>query len=416
MRSRVLTVGQQTNAKLHANNAYYTNYFPALPSQKKKKKKLWQLDYTAWKVHLTAIYRQTPTISKSTTGPRMTPEAIVHHGAELSGLPVSLVQKIVQEIWETKGTSITIRTYSSNMQREKVTTSRYRERKKTSRHSDVWKWWSDHLQRRYCRTLLLPEMYRMAQIACLPDRLSRELQFPIFSDKASEEKFWRRTGYRIHNRRQNYDRPKKILTSDPHPKRDRKILWIALSTIVTRMLLMVTIPIRQRGKKAPTEKLAASRIWNTSRRGTCNPKRAVQIIMNRSSWWIESGSIWKARWMWHSRPELRTILISWLVLNGLACHYTKASKLYKLSPFEQWDSHDGTGTDMTRKFLRMIIDAKVFRIFDVEEVPFYRRPAQYLTASMAAAGFNDKEAKIALDKLQIFPAILAPQMQWPSPI
>lgn len=48
----------------------------------------------------------------------------------------------------------------------------------------------------------------------------------------------------------------------------------------------------------------------------------------------------------------------------------------------------------------MIIDAKIFRIFDVEKVPFYRRLAQYLAAAMVAAGFNEKEAVTALNKLQ----------------
>lgn len=43
----------------------------------------------------------------------------------------------------------------------------------------------------------------------------------------------------------------------------------------------------------------------------------------------------------------------------------------------------------------MIIDAKIFRIFDIEKVPFYRRPAQYLAVGIEAAGFNNKEAVTA---------------------
>lgn len=61
-------------------------------------------------------------------------------------------------------------------------------------------------------------MYRL----CLPENIPDYGSSPLFSLRRENEKFWRRTGYELHQYRSNYDKLKKIKASDPHPKRDRK--------------------------------------------------------------------------------------------------------------------------------------------------------------------------------------------------
>ena len=65
---------------------------------------------------------------------------------------------------------------------------------------------------------IIAGMYRL----CLPENIPDYGSSPLFSPRRENEKFWRRTGYELHQYRSNYDKLKKIKASDPHPKRDRK--------------------------------------------------------------------------------------------------------------------------------------------------------------------------------------------------
>lgn len=66
---------------------------------------------------------------------------------------------------------------------------------------------------------LVCDMHRL----CLPSNIeSGNGSSPVFSDNEPQEKFWRRTGYRLHDYKANYDKLKALPASDPRPKRDRK--------------------------------------------------------------------------------------------------------------------------------------------------------------------------------------------------
>lgn len=63
---------------------------------------------------------------------------------------------------------------------------------------------------------LVAEMHRL----CLPVNIRDGYgSSPVITDPKSQEKFWRRTGYRLHHYKENYN---KLPTSDPRPKVDGK--------------------------------------------------------------------------------------------------------------------------------------------------------------------------------------------------
>lgn len=65
-------------------------------------------------------------------------------------------------------------------------------------------------------TTLVAEMHRLCLSVSIRDGYGSS---PVFTDSKSQEKFWRRTGYRLHHYKENYD---KLPTFDPRPKGDGK--------------------------------------------------------------------------------------------------------------------------------------------------------------------------------------------------
>ncbi|KAL2009441.1 hypothetical protein VTN00DRAFT_5248 [Thermoascus crustaceus] len=105
------------------------------------------------------------------------------------------------------------------------------------------------------------------------------------------------------------------------------------------------------------------------------------------------------------------ILISRLEMNRRANLYTRALGIYKLPPIEEWNQLRGYRTEVYsyrtfRRFFQLVIDSCLFHL-DVpagtkarKYGPYYRKPAQYLAAAMATAGYDKKEVRTAIEKLK----------------
>lgn len=98
-------------------------------------------------------------------------------------------------------------------------------------------------------------------------------------------------------------------------------------------------------------------------------------------------------------------MVSQLVLNKLASQYAKALGLHKLPPIEEWDASEGKHAqtctiDMFNRFTRILMDSRIFHIFDKQTSSFYRRPALYLAASMGSAGYNESDVMVAINTLR----------------
>lgn len=103
--------------------------------------------------------------------------------------------------------------------------------------------------------------------------------------------------------------------------------------------------------------------------------------------------------------ELRNVLVSQLVLNKLANQFAKALGLHKLPPIEEWDASEGKHAqtftiDTFNRFTRILMDSRIFHIFDKQTSPFYRGPALYLVASMGSAGYNESDVMVAINTLR----------------
>lgn len=244
-------------------------------------------------------------------------------------------------------------------------------------------------------TAIVSDMNRL----CLPENIPAYGSTPVFSDKASEEKFWKRTGYQLHDYKKNYASLKKIPPSDPHPKRNRAKF---VDGFVDDSHPDVVVWRQRHPMVIDVDYPDATAGYGSTRRGI-QSRQNMQYLISRymqsqkgsTEYYENKVAMHRIRAYMRGNldvagiQELRTMIISRLGLNNLACQYAKALGLYKQPSIEDWDARDGTGEDC-RNFLKMIMESRIFRKFDDGKVPFYRRPAQYLAAAMAAAGFNTR--------------------------
>lgn len=105
------------------------------------------------------------------------------------------------------------------------------------------------------------------------------------------------------------------------------------------------------------------------------------------------------------------ILIARLEMNRRANLYARALGIYKLPPIEEWNQLRGYRTEIYsyrtfRRFFQLVIDSHLFHP-DIpagtkarKYGPYYRKPAQYLAAAMATAGYDKKEVKEVIEKLR----------------
>lgn len=102
---------------------------------------------------------------------------------------------------------------------------------------------------------------------------------------------------------------------------------------------------------------------------------------------------------------LRKLLVHRISLNRIANQYALALGLYKLPEIEDWDVWDGIhskfySNQTFNRWVREILDSRIFHIFENQPGPFYRRPVQYLAAGMGAAGYSDNDVANAIQTLQ----------------
>ncbi|KAL2001654.1 hypothetical protein VTN02DRAFT_1488 [Thermoascus thermophilus] len=260
------------------------------------------------------------------------------------------------------------------------------------------------------------EMYR----PCLPEDIPAYGSTPVFSDADNqEEELWPRTGYDIHAYRANYDRLRRLPASDPHPhpQRDRTRFNASHPDVVAWKqrhpgLLDEDYPEATAGYGGTIRGLHST--------GSLN--YLVRLYLNSRPGGMEVS---EHRLMMHlirplynnSRPindaykrGLRRVLLTRLELNHRANSYARALNLYKLPPIERWDAARGYRTESYdyatfRRLFTLVSDAHIFHLDPAENMrvrygPYYRKPAQYLAAAMAAAGYDANDAAAAVDRIR----------------
>lgn len=96
------------------------------------------------------------------------------------------------------------------------------------------------------------------------------------------------------------------------------------------------------------------------------------------------------------------MLTARLALNDLVGQYRSALGLEKLPPFEEWNvlgfRKALPGLD---RFARILTDAGILRVIPSRVLRYsYRRPAQYLAAEMATAGYTEADVYDANERLK----------------
>lgn len=100
---------------------------------------------------------------------------------------------------------------------------------------------------------------------------------------------------------------------------------------------------------------------------------------------------------------LRKLLI--YRISQVANQYAPALGFYKLPAIEDWNAQDGLhskfyDTQTLNRWVRTILESRIFHTTEHQPGPFYRRPVQYLAASMGAAGYGDKDVENVITRLQ----------------
>ncbi|KAF5857449.1 hypothetical protein ETB97_005763 [Aspergillus alliaceus] len=259
-------------------------------------------------------------------------------------------------------------------------------------------------------TQISAEMNRL----CLPANITAFYgSSPVFSDRESQEKFWRRTGYSLHDYQTNFDKLHTIPPSDPHPKRDRK-RFSADSTDGTHPDILAW---EQRHQGVIDEDYPeATGGYGATSRGLVAPG-SMRYLINR---YLrakprleapEHKALW-GRWRMYNKDQLsheqkvalRRELLVYLHMNTMVNQYTMVLGLYKLTNIESW-TLASTAREYDRDTFGDVSDAIArSRILHIEppnklRAHYHRKPSQYLAASMLLAGYNKWDVEEAIAKL-----------------
>ncbi|KAL1998680.1 hypothetical protein VTN02DRAFT_5758 [Thermoascus thermophilus] len=116
--------------------------------------------------------------------------------------------------------------------------------------------------------------------------------------------------------------------------------------------------------------------------------------------------------------RLQRALVARLAMDRRANLYAGALGLYRLPPIEAWDAssprgrspggrgyHTASGSYYSyrtfRAFVRMLVESGLFQPVGEYYGPhYYRRPAQYLAAAMAAAGYDREDVRRGIERLE----------------
>ena len=258
-------------------------------------------------------------------------------------------------------------------------------------------------------TAILAEMLRL----CLPVNIPAYGSTPVFTDaEGKTEKFWKRTGYELHNYMRNYQKLRKIAASDPHPKRNRK--KFDANFIDDKDPDVVAWHERHPGVFDP-EFPEATAGYGGSRRGLdskSNLKFLIRAFLNTRPGPEEQDHrlmLRAIRAFINGRMDsqrqliLRQQIIGRLHLNECANQYAHALELCDMPPIEKWTPDDSVNSGMEqfetfRLWTRLVVDS---HLLPAEKLPgpYYRKPAQYLAWAMIKAEKNEAELKEALEAI-----------------
>ncbi|KKK19894.1 hypothetical protein AOCH_000198 [Aspergillus ochraceoroseus] len=249
---------------------------------------------------------------------------------------------------------------------------------------------------------------------CLPANITTFYgSSPVFSDRESQEKFWRRTGYNLYDYQTNFDRLQTIPPSDPHPKRDRKrssadsidgthpdiLAWEQRHPGV----IDEDYPEATGGYGATSRGLVAPHSMRYLINQYLKAKPRLEAPEHRALW---------ARWRMYIKGQLsheqkvtlRRELLACVQMNTMVNQYTKILGLYKLANIESW-TLASTAREYDRDTFGDISDTIArSRLLHIKppnkrSVHYHRKPSQYLAASMLLAGYNKWDVEEAIAKL-----------------
>ncbi|KAE8341464.1 hypothetical protein BDV24DRAFT_163302 [Aspergillus arachidicola] len=259
-------------------------------------------------------------------------------------------------------------------------------------------------------TEITAEMNRL----CLPANITAFYgSSPVFSDRESQERFWRRTGYNLHDYRTNFGRLQTLPPSDPHPKRDRR-RFIADSIDGTHPDILAwqqrhpgvvdeDYPEATGGYGATSRGLVAHRSMRYLINLYLKAKPRLEAPEHKALW---------GRWRMYNKGQLnheqkvalRRELLACLQMNTMANQYAKILGLYKLSRIESWtvaSTAQYYDRDTFGEYSDTIAHSRILHIELPNKlmVKYHRKPSQYLAASMLLAGYNKWDVQEAIAKL-----------------
>ncbi|QKX62715.1 uncharacterized protein TRUGW13939_09877 [Talaromyces rugulosus] len=250
---------------------------------------------------------------------------------------------------------------------------------------------------------IIAEMFRL----CLPQNITDYGSKPVFTDPNDLTKFWKRTGYTLHEYQKNYSSLTKIPPSDPHPKTNRK--QFNATFIDDNHPDILAWNARHPGILDPEYPTATGGYGGTSRGLTSrtNIKFLIHEFMGTNPWLHLHDQKMLERLIREFKGGtkdsrillgLRTSLIHRLRMNDEANNYARAMDFYKLPPIDKWGpiTNHPRGTIM-RQWGYLVLHSGVF-----DRTPsgyWYMKPCFYLAWGALEAGLNEYEFKEALFKL-----------------
>lgn len=250
---------------------------------------------------------------------------------------------------------------------------------------------------------IIAEMLRL----CLPENIPDYGSKPVFTDPNDPAKFWKRTGYTLHEYKRNYSSLRKLSPSDPHPKTNRKEFNPMFTDDKHPDILAWND--RHPGILDPEYPMATGGYGGTTR-GLTSPtsiKFLINEFMKTNPWnhlhdqkmlerlirVVKGGTKDRSILL-----GLRTSLIHRLRMNEDANNYACELDFYKLPPIETWGpiTNHPRG-NLMREWGHLVLRSGVF-----DRTPggyWYMKPCYYLAWGALEAGMNEEGFKDALLKL-----------------
>ena len=261
-------------------------------------------------------------------------------------------------------------------------------------------------------TALIAEMNRL----CLPVNINaRYGSSPVFTDTGSQEKFWRRTGYGLHRYKENYDKLPTAPPSDPHPKRNRK--KFAAEFVDGNETDIVSWNARH-PNIVDEDYPEATGGYGRTRRGLLSSLNMQYLVRkylqsNPGSHTIEHKVLMHLIREFYDtsmnddrKLHLRGLLISRLQMNKQANQDVKLLGLYRVRSIEEWGMAQTCEEYEYTTFINFFDRISSSGLYDStprsngKKSRYYRKPAQYLAAAMALAGYHEAEVENGIGKLQ----------------